>query len=365
MAEVMTVLGPIDSDDLGLTSMHEHIVYDGRVYRQRVVNILPPEEQLPVKADDKVTLENIYYHKRDFLLSWDGVSMHDEDVMREEVADFKASGGSAMIDVSVPGLRSDLPAIRRIAQATGVHIIATTGLYAEDSWPERFKAMSTQEYVDYMRGEIEQGIEDTGIKAGHIKAAIEGAPSPQEIKLLEAVAQMSTESGLAVSIHHHPTMGGDELRKIMTTLENAGADPARILMCHMQNSLTCWDVKTLVQDPSARGVNLDLNKEVMDRGFIAGHDCFGHDYRVEMAGQTPSAEWQNLAAIYELCKAGYAKQITLATDTYLKILTRRFGGGGYSHLTTSVLPMLERVGVPSGDIQQMSVLNPARILSRV
>ncbi len=33
MAEIMTVLGPIPPERLELTSMHEHILYDGTVYR--------------------------------------------------------------------------------------------------------------------------------------------------------------------------------------------------------------------------------------------------------------------------------------------------------------------------------------------
>jgi phosphotriesterase-related protein len=109
--------------------------------------------------------------------------------------------------------------------------------------------------------------------------------------------------------------------------------------------------------------SLDLNKEVMGRGFIAGHDLFGQHLKLNSFGFHPAPEWQLLAAIYELCRDGYAGQITMATDTYLKILTRRFGGGGYCHLTTSVLPNLEEVGVSKGDLHQMTVLNPARILA--
>jgi phosphotriesterase-related protein len=33
---------------------------------------------------------------------------------------------------------ADVVALKRISEKTGVHIIACTGLYAENSWPERF-----------------------------------------------------------------------------------------------------------------------------------------------------------------------------------------------------------------------------------
>ena len=44
MQEIMTVRGPIPPETLGLTSMHEHIVYDGSIYRQRWMKELPPED---------------------------------------------------------------------------------------------------------------------------------------------------------------------------------------------------------------------------------------------------------------------------------------------------------------------------------
>jgi phosphotriesterase-related protein len=364
MTEIMTVTGAISPEDLGLTSMHEHILYDGSVYRKRFQHLLPPQDQLPVKEDDPVTLENIYHHRQNLILSWDGVSMHDEDTMLGELTDFKNSGGSAMIDVSVPGLRSNLPAIRRLSQDSGIFVIPSTGLYSEDSWPDRFRNMSVKGYEQYMIKEITDGIEDTGIKAGHIKVAIEGGPTEQEIKLLKAAAHVSSETGLSISIHTGALMDHNQIRDVVSLVLDEGIVPARTVMCHMQHSIACMDLKKLVQDPSSRQLSIDFNKEMLDKGFIAGHDCFGHEYRLVLLGWLGTPEWQNLAAIYELCQLGYSSQITLATDTFLKIQTRRFGGGGYSHLTTSVLPLLREVGVCEQHINDMIIKNPARILAK-
>ena len=364
MAEVMTVSGPISPESLGLTSMHEHIVYDGSIYRTRWMKSLPPEDQLPVKANDEVTLDNIYYLRHNFILSWDAVSMHDEGTMVAEMIDFKDSGGSAMVDMSVPGLRSDLHAIRRISQKSGVHVVVTTGLYSEDSWPDKFKAMSTRQYEQYMLGEVRNGIEDTAIRAGHLKAAIEDGPTEQGEKLLKAIARVSNETGLSASIHHGIGMTPDQVRRVVKILLAAGMNPERILMCHMQNHLTSMDLKTLLRDPEARKLNLDFNRELLDQGLTVGHDCFGHDYHLLNIGWYSPPEWMLVVATAELCKAGYAGQIVLATDRYLKILTRRFGGGGYCHLTQAVLPQLRMAEVSEGQIEQMTVKNPARLLSQ-
>ena len=63
-----------------------------------------------------------------------------------------------MIDQSAPGLRCDVPGIKNISEKTSVHVVATTGLYTEDSWPDKYKEMTLDEYFNYMMAEIQDGI---------------------------------------------------------------------------------------------------------------------------------------------------------------------------------------------------------------
>ena len=62
------------------------------------------------------------------------------------------------------------------------------------------------------------------------------------------------------------------------------------------------------------------------------------------------------------CLAGRVR-LVIATDTFIKILTRRGGGMGYCRLTEFVVPALRDVGVSDFDIRQMTVENPARLLA--
>ncbi|RLA44566.1 MAG: hypothetical protein DRR42_20310 [Gammaproteobacteria bacterium] len=123
-------------------------------------------------------------------------------------------------------------------------------------------------------------------------------------------------------------------------------------------------LEELVKNPTSRGLELDFNKRVADTGVMLGHDCFGHDVRIDAMGWMGQPEWRKMAAIYELCEAGYSEQITLGTDTYLKLLTRRFGGRGYRHLTENVLAQCHALGMAEKDTLNMSVYNPARLLAR-
>ena len=54
--KVMTVLGPIAPEELGFTSMHEHIMFYGAVLGNRMRPGVPPN-RLPVHAEERVSLE--------------------------------------------------------------------------------------------------------------------------------------------------------------------------------------------------------------------------------------------------------------------------------------------------------------------
>lgn len=359
MKQIRTVLGPIKPEELGLSSMHEHVLYDGTVYFKRTEGQFP-EDSL-VKADDLVSLDNIGLIQRNLTLTKDGCSMFDEDLMTAEMQEFKDSGGQAMVDMSTPGLRCNVPGIRRISEKTGVHVVATTGLYAEDSWPDRFKEMSLQAYFDYMMDEIKNGIEDTGILPGGIKIAITDLTKLQEL-LLRAAGRVCNESGLMLTVHPGFAIGNDG-RRIVKILKEEGVNLERVVIAHGDAFFICNDFKTLITDPNSWHQTTDYHEELLDQGTNISIDCLGHAYTLELAGMMFERDWQRLGGLITLIKAGYSPQIVLGTDTYLKILTRRGGGEGYCRLTKFVIPALCDVGVSDFDIRQMTVENPARLLS--
>jgi phosphotriesterase-related protein len=362
MKQVMTVLGPIDPGQLGLTSMHEHIMCDGSVARVGFEDRLPRD--VPVSVDDKVSLENVGLLRRNFVLTWDGLKIDDEPAVTQEVAEFKASGGRAMLEMSVPGLRLDVAAIQRISRASGVHIVVTTGLYVEASWPAQYRSMTIDQYCDHMRREVEQGIEDTGIRAGHLKAAV-STLTEQEEKMLRAVARTALATGLSVTIHPgiFSVIGADG-RRVVKILQEEGMDLSRVIIAHTQVFFFEHSLKTLIRDPATWGLRLDYAKELLDVGVNLSVDCFGESYDAEFRDWTYGTDWQRLAGLVALVQAGYSKQIVLGTDTWLKIQLRRYGGDGYCRLVRYVLPTLREVGVSDYDLRQMTLENPARLLAR-
>jgi phosphotriesterase-related protein len=70
-----------------------------------------------------------------------------------------------------------------------------------------------------------------------------------------------------------------------------------------------------------------------------------------------------MAGLVRLIQEGYARQLVVGTDTFIKLLLRRCGGDGYCRLTSFVVPLLESVDVSAEEIKQITVNNPARILA--
>jgi len=367
MSQITTVLGPVAPGNLGFTSMHEHTVCNASFFYNRYANLIPADA--PVAADDPVKLENLGVLKHAYILSKDNLDMSDEALIEAELIRFAASGGKAMVDMSAPGLRCNIAALERLSQKTGVHIIASTGLYHEDSWPGQFRDMAMSDYIKYMWSEIENGIEDTGIRAGHIKVGITDTGifnaepfSDQQKIMLRAAVRTSNETGIALSVHP-PLDTTDHIREVVRVMLDEGVNPQKTVIAHSDLFFVPRDLMVLITDPESWKLNTDFARELLGRGFNISIDSFGHFQDGEPIGIAAVADWLRLSGLISLVRAGYASQIVLGTDVFLKILTRRYGGEGYCRLTDFVIPWLRQAGIDEFDIQRMTVDNPARILS--
>jgi phosphotriesterase-related protein len=221
----MTVLGPIEPEQLGFTSMHEHILSDER----HLIRLAPQaiQKKLEHIIDDPIALDNLSLIRR-YECSNVNMALDDEEVMAAEVSDFKDSGGSAMVDMSPLGSRLDAAGIQRISEKTGVHIIITTGVYLADDLSGDIPR--GDDLKNLMMKEIEEGIDDTGVKAGHIKMAI-GDLTETSVEDFRAVARIINETGLSVSVHTGSDVGNDG-RSIAKIFSEEGMDLERFIHCH-------------------------------------------------------------------------------------------------------------------------------------
>jgi len=361
MPEIMTAQGPISPEELGFTSMHEHVLYEGRCFRERFEAHIPADA--PVKPDEPLTLGNLGQLKHGFIMSWDAVTMKDEGIMAAELSDFKAEGGSAVVDMSTPGMRVDPLATRRVSQQSGVHIVITTGFYSRDSWPDHFHQMSAGDMEAHMMNEIESGMEGTDVKPGHIKIAIEEDFVEPEVNALRAGARVARKTGYSMTVHQGMLLQPEAGGRIADILTEEKMNLGRVVIAHNDGRFVEGNLQNRILHPDRWGLQLDTARGLLKRGLNLSIDCFGHYWDAESLGICGTHDWQRMAGLVALIQEGYASQLVIGTDTFIKLLLRRFGGESYCRLTSFVVPTLESVGVSEADIQQVTINNPAQILA--
>jgi phosphotriesterase-related protein len=366
MSQIMTVRGPVDSGELGFTLMHEHLMADAQeMYERRKRQGLMPDPP-PVERDDLVTMANLGYLSHCTALSRHNLDLQDVALMASEVGLFKDAGGSAILECSAPGIVRHPVEVRRISEQTGVHVIMSTGLYTEETWPQHFHSMSTDDYLRFMVDEHEHGIEGTGIKPGNIKIALEEKNDALE-RVARAAVRAGNVTGLALHIHRGLFLSVKDMRWLADALLDEGADPTRVVFCHAEDYFAGEArVDDLITDPACwqqKLFNLRELESFLDAGFNICVDCFGHTWDVEAAGIIDQPDWLLTAAVYALLREGHAEQIVMGHDVFMRINTRAYGGEGFTRISEFVLPTLRRIGVSEDEIRLMMFENPARILA--
>ncbi len=182
MPKVSTVRGEVDTDTLGQTLMHEHII-----------NITPEiEKEYPD-------------------LSWIGGKDHVVSSVVGTLREVKDHGIDTIVDCTALGHGRDIDAVRRINDQVDINLIVATGIYTYDHLPFFFLYGHPAREVDgkvediltdmFIR-DITEGIAGSGVKAGVIKTATDRAGvTPNVERILRAVARAHRETGVPITTH--------------------------------------------------------------------------------------------------------------------------------------------------------------------
>lgn len=357
--KIVTVNGDITPDKLGLTSMHDHIMFDGKILAQRLRASLP-EHKLPIDENEKVSLENVGILQRNAILAWDALNQDDEKMMQTEVADFKSAGGDAILELSVPGIQLDTAAIQRISKNTNVHVVVSTGFYTSDSRPAKFKGIGVAGFRDHMLHEIKYGVQGTDIKPGHIKIGIQNLDK-DETDALIAGAQVCKETGISMTVHPSGKTGGDRLT-ILSIIKAQGTPMDRVVMAHT-NFSDMPDFTEAIHHPEKHCVNTEMAQRMLDAGCNISKE-FLNTFNLELLGEYDAGDWAEMSGFVKVISEGYAGQIVTGNDCCGKIMLKHTGGEGLCRMLWYTLPMLKNVaGISDFALRQIFYQNPARILA--
>ena len=303
MTTLTTTLGPRTSADLGLILAHEHIFVDFR----------PPDHPSHGVADaaDVVAL------------------------MAPEIEKAQAQGVTALVDCTPVGVGRRADILKAVSAATGMPLVAPTGIYREPKIPAWAHAASEAELADWMLGELQGEIGNSGVRAAWIKlSAGDDGITDCEAKILKAAARAGKQTNAAIGSH---TMRGRVAQDQLNIIEAAGYTAERFIWIHTQKE-----------------ADFSWHLEAARRGAWLEYDAIGDEDDV------------CLGYILRALDAGLGGQVLLSHDRGWYDPAKPGGGNPrpFTHLIERFLPRLRNAGVDEPMIQTLTRANPYRAFAR-
>ena len=298
--DVQTVTGPVPSDELGFTLPHEHVLHD--MYE------LTMNSQL---------------------------ILCDKRVARLELQLYRDSGGMTLVDQTIHGLNPDPEGLAELAADVGLNIVAGTGFYWEKFHPPWLADLSEAEIVQLLVRELNEGIAGTHVRAGIIGeiGSHHRAISPAEARVFRAAAAAQREVQVPIATHAlFSRIGLDQV----SLLEEAGADLERTVIGHADTN-----------------PDLAYHEELLRTGVWIAYDCVG-----QLDKQSDEARAD---ALMELVRRGWAHRLLISMDVAKRGALKSYGGGGYTFLVDSFLPLLRERGADDELVDTLTRANPRRL----
>jgi len=337
---VNTVNGEISANELGITDVHEHILCNFLKDFKK-----PREVTKQILSEQKVSMEHLGILTINQFAIKDNLIFNDENLAERELMEFKKAGGKTIVDATPADTGRDPIALKRISNVLGINIIAATGFYRKRYHLKKVHSMSMEEISDWMIKEIEVGIDDTGIKAGIIGelGTSEEIDSDEE-KVLKSAAKVNKKLGIPVMVHLEPwkRLALDVLK----ILSNNGANLEKVYLCHLDDNFYDYKYYTNILKTSA----------------YIGFDTFGELATLDPVFRCPS-DSERIELLLKLIEDGYGEKILLGCDVCRKRQLHKYGGWGYDHFLSNIIPVLRKKGMMEKEIQMLTIENPKNYLN--
>jgi phosphotriesterase-related protein len=307
---IETVTGPIRSETLGVTLMHEHVLVD----------FIGASEVSRSRYDADVVFRTVLPYL-------------------EQV---RKLGCDALVECTPAYLGRDPQLLKRLSEASGVRILTNTGYYgaAKDKHVPAFAFTETADQLAARwTREAERGLDDTltkpAIKPAFMKIGVDEAPlSEIDAKLVRAAAITHRATGLPIASH---TGTGAAAMAELDLLEAAGVPLSAFIWVHAQSE----------RDDSFH----DL---AVRRGAW-----------LEFDGISPASVARHLELVQRMKHQGRLDRVLVSHDAGWYHVGEPGGGQfrPYTTLFTDFIPGLQRAGFSDAEVRQLLVDNPRRALT--
>jgi phosphotriesterase-related protein len=267
MAQVQTVTGPIEAEELGTTLIHEHLRNADEAVRNQwpIVGAVKEDKPYEVAADQVF------------------------DIAVREAKAAVELGVKTIGEPTAMFLGRDVGFMKRVAEESGLQVIPCTGIYTYDHLPQFFLNRDPDQIADLFVHDIENGIQGTDIKAAFIKCAADEPGVNENIeKVHRAAARASVRTGAPIMAHSRPASNTGP-RQVEIFLEE-GVEPAKIQIAHTGDS-----------------DDLDYIEGLLETGVWIGLDRYGLDIFLPYDRRQATAK--------ALLERGYADRIFLSADS--------------------------------------------------
>lgn len=302
---IMTVNGPVSSRETGVALTHEHVLVDF------------------------IGADSTGYHR------W-----NREEVV-EKVLPFlleiKNYQVTTLVECTPAFLGRDPILLKILSEKSGLIILTNTGFYGamqNKFLPDFVQKESPEELAVRWIQEWENGIENTGIKPGFIKIAVDrdAELSPVHQKLIRAAAKTHLKTGLTIASHTGPEAPAFQQ---LAVLEEEGVSPEAFIWVHAQRGTDSAQVVA-----AQKGAWISLDNVKADSIQLQKY----------MKSILNLKENNLLARLLISHDAGWYRVGEPECGTFRP----------FTDIFTHLLPALKEKGVTDDDIQQIMEKNPAQ-----
>lgn len=350
VGKVQTVLGSIDSERLGVTLTHEHLLWDP------TDGFSPPAQASlrdlyyrRVSPDAPGYTETLSRIRHDAVVNLVNGRLLDVSTAIEEAMLYKQFGGESIVDTTSLGPTRDPVGLARIARATGLNIIMGGSYYIDSLHPTEVDGLSEDDLVERIVREVTEGTDGTGIKPGVIgEIGCTWPLTDNERKTLRASARAQRITG--APLHIHPGRDEKAPSQVLDILNAAGADLSNAIMGHIERTL----------------FKLDTLKQVAQSGCFIEWDLFGNErsyYTDHVVTRDLPNDATRMDQIAWLASEGFDDKIVVSHDIAFKYQLMRNGGHGYHYVLARIVPRMRARGFDEELVHNILVDNPRAALA--
>lgn len=298
---IMTVLGPIEPDELGICLVREHLLAHSEI-----------------SEDPDFRLDN-------------------EDFASEEIEAFVTRGGRAIVECSTADYGRDAAGLVRLAMRAPVHLIAVTGRREALHASRMADALDTESLAMEFSADLRTGMDGTEARAGVIVVGA-GAVGMDPVEHAALTAAVSAHQEIGAPILVESDRGSGPFALVDALLKD-GVSPGQVIAAGM-------DAEMEIEHLSA----------MAERGVFLAFDRIGKDAQV--------SDRDRAERIVRLMSAGFGGQLLLSHGHARRSDYIAYGGTpGLTHITERFLLELMGAGAEGVAVRAMLIENPARALT--